>query len=188
MARHYKRRSDSIDPERGDDHYFTREKMAIVRSLPRNTRNAALIALFDWLCGGDEPSISDPENAESTAMSFACGWIADQKTRVRQYRDTCDKKSVKRPKKKYKKSRGNMGQHMLPRGNYNNTNTEFSKKESLRDTSFLENAVDRRVAGACAESAPASADNLERHDVPQEEKNETSYAILDALGLLEEED
>ena len=64
----------------------------------------------------------------------------------------------------------------------------FSKKESLRDTSFLENAVDRRVAGDCAESAPASADNLERHDVPQEEKNETSYAILDALGLLGEED
>ena len=185
MARHYKRRIKDLDPERGDEFLIMHTEFDYMRKLLTiEQSHVVLCAYYDWLVGGDEKE-TEAKIADETARKFFAVVVAARKTRVKEYIESCNKRVVKKIKRAHKKKRGNMGQHKLPHVIHN---TEFLEEESLRDISSSKNAVDRRVAGACAESAPASADNLERHDVPQEEKNETSYAILDALGLLGEED
>lgn len=178
----YKRKIEGLDPERGNELLIRHDQLGLMRIFPRNQAHIALCAYYDWIIGDDEAETA-AQIRNTAAKKIFAELVAARKKRVKDYIDKCDK-SI--PNKYKKKNKVRVGERRLTRVDHIH-NTQFSEEVLILPTSS-ENAVDRRVAGACAESAPASAVNLERHDVPQEEKNETSYAILDALGLLEEED
>ena len=177
MARHYKRRIKNLDPERGDEFLIMHTEFDYMRKLLTTEQShVVLCAYYDWLVGGDEKE-TEAKIADETARKFFAVVVAARKTRVQEYIESCNKRVVKKIKRTHKKKRGNMGQHKLPHVAHN---TEFSEEELLRPSSS-ENAVDRRVAGACAGSAPASAVSLGRRGAPPE-KSKTEKMLDELFG------
>ena len=171
----YKRKIEGLDPERGNELLIRHEQLGFMRIFPRNQAHIALCAYYDWIIGDDEAETA-AQIRNATAKKIFAELVAARKKRVKDYIDKCDKSIPNKYKKKNKRGKG---ERRLTQVDHIH-NTQLSEEELLRPSSS-ENAVDRRVAGACAGSAPASAVSLGRRGAPPE-KSKTEKMLDELFG------
>ena len=84
--RHYTRKADRIDKERGDVLQLHREDMEplFADGFPPEARHTILDALFGWFVGGEEPTLDEP-----LANAYLQAFINRQKSEVLRYLDFC---------------------------------------------------------------------------------------------------
>ena len=95
MSRNYIRKTEKIDPERGDALTLNKDDIEglFTPTYPVKLRHAILDALLGWFVGADVPTLTDPSANMVLQML-----INRQRKKVKSYLEICNSRSIKKGK------------------------------------------------------------------------------------------
>lgn len=95
MSRNYVRKTEKIDPERGDALTLNKDDIEglFTPTYPVELRHAILDALLGWFVGSDVPTLTDP-----SANMVLQILINRQRKKVKSYLEICNSRSIKKGK------------------------------------------------------------------------------------------
>jgi len=95
MSRNYVRKTEKIDPERGDALTLNKDDIEglFTPTYPVKLRHAILDALLGWFVGADVPTLTDPSANMVLQML-----INRQRKKVKSYLEICNSRSIKKGK------------------------------------------------------------------------------------------